>query len=78
MVNAHLEPGYGDFIASKWDPAPASTPSLNVSNLFISVPPTKGTKNKQKQKSNKKYPHIEFKDKSRTKKHKKVPKTIKA
>lgn len=37
MVNAHLEPGYGDFIASEWDPAPAfaSPPSLNVSNLFI-------------------------------------------
>ena len=39
MVNAHLEPGYGDFIASKRDPPPPSTPSLNVSNLFINAPP---------------------------------------
>ena len=39
MVNAHLEPGYGDFIASKWSPPPPSTPSLNVSNLFINAPP---------------------------------------
>ena len=52
MVNAHLEPGYGDFIASEWDPVPASAHSLNVSNLFISAPPTKGTEKGPKNKQN--------------------------
>ena len=38
MVNAHLEPGYGDFIANKWDlaaHAPASAPEMETMFLLF-------------------------------------------